>query len=67
MRASSVSSRSIGLHIGGRPAEGFESKQVGGRSGGFPVAVVRAPLVGHRSLLGKGTERITEIRYPTRS
>ena len=47
MSASSRSSRSTGLHIGGRPAEGSESEQVGGGSSGLPVAAVRAPLVGH--------------------
>ena len=67
MRASSGSSRSTGLHIGGRPAEGSESEQVGGGSGGLPIAAVRAPLVGHPPLLGKGKERISEIRYPTGS
>ena len=36
MCASSRSNRSTGLHIGGRPAEGSESRQVGGGSGGLP-------------------------------
>ena len=67
MCASSRSSRSTGLHIGGRPAEGFESEQVGSGSGGLPIAVVRAPLVGHPPLPGKGKERISEIRYLTGS
>ena len=67
MRASSRFSRSTGLHIGGGPAEGSESEQVGGGSGGLPVAAVRAPLVGHPPLPGKGKERISEIRYPTGS
>ena len=67
MRSSSGSSRSVGLHIGGRPAEGSEFEQVGGGSGGLPVAGVRAPLVGHPPLPGKGKERISEIRYPTGS
>ena len=66
MRSSSRSICSAGLHIGGRPVEGAEYEQVGGRSGGLPNAVVRAPLVGHPPLLGKGRERISEIRYPTR-
>ena len=65
MRASSGSSRSVGLHIGGRPTNGSESEQVGGGSGGLPIAAVRAPLLGHPPLLGKGKERISEIRYPT--
>ena len=67
MCASFGSSRSAGLHIGGRPAEGSESKQVGGGSGGLPIAAVRAPLVGHPPLPGEGKERISEIRYPTGS
>ena len=67
MRASSGSSRSAGLHIGGRPADGSEYEQVGGGSSGLPVAAVRAPLVGHPPLPGKGKERISELRYPTRS
>ena len=67
MRASFGSSRSAGLHIGGRPAEGSESEQVGGGFVGLLVAAVRAPLVGHPPLPGKGKERISEIRYPTRS
>ena len=67
MCASSGSSRSTGLHIGGRSVEGSESEQVGGGSGGLPIAAVRAPLVGHPPLHGKGKERISEIRYPTRS
>ena len=64
MRGSSRSIRSTGLHIGGRPAKGAESKQVGGGSGGLPSAAVRAPLVGHPLLHGKGKERISQIRYP---
>ena len=67
MHASSRSNHSAGLHIGGRPGEGSESEQVGGGSGGLPVAAVRAPLVGHPPLPGKGKERISEIRYPTGS
>ena len=67
MHASSGSSRSTGLNIEGRSVEGFESEQVGGGSGGLPVAPVRAPLVGHSPLPGKGKERISKIRYPTRS
>ena len=67
MRASSRSNRSTGLHIGGRPAEGSESEQACGGSGGAPVAAVRAPLVGHPPLAGNGKERSREIRYPTSS
>ena len=65
MRAFSGSRHSTGLHIGGRPAEGSESEQVSGGSGGLPTPTVRAPLVGHPPLSGKGKERISEIRYPT--
>ena len=50
-----------------RSAEGAESEQVGGGSGGFPSVAVKAPLVGHPPLPGKGKERINKIRYPTRS
>ena len=64
MLAYSRSNRSVGLHIGGRPAEGSKSEQVGGGSGGLPAAAVRAPLVGHPPLPDKGKERISEIRYP---
>ena len=65
MHASSRSSHYVGLHIGGRLAEGSESEQVGGGSGGLPVVAVRASQVGHPPLPGKGKERISEIRYPT--
>ena len=67
MHASSGSCRSTGLHIGGRLAEGTEFEQVGGGSGDLLVAAVRAPLVGHPPLPGKGKERVSEIRYPTGS
>ena len=67
MRAFSRSSRSTGLHIGSRLAEGSESERVGGGSSGFPVAAVKAPLVGPPPLPGKGKEVICEIRYPTGS
>ena len=67
MRASSGSSCSVGLHIEGRLVEGAEFEQVGGGSGGLPNAAIRAPLVGHPPLPGKGKERISEIRYPTGS
>ena len=67
MRGSSGSSRSTGMHIKGRLAEGSESEQVGGGSGSLPVAAVRAPLVRPPPLPRKGKERIGEIRYPTGS
>ena len=40
---------------------------MGGGSSGLPSVAVRAPLVGHPPLPGKGKERISEIRYPTGS
>ena len=58
MSASSRSSRSASLHIRGRSAEGSESEEVGGGSGGLLVPAVRAPLVGHPPLPGKGKKRI---------
>ena len=67
MRASSGSIRFVDLHIGGRPAEGAESEQVGGGSSGLPSASARAPLVGHPPLPIKGKERISKIRHSTRS
>ena len=67
MCASSGSSRSTGLHIGGKPTGGSESEHVSGGYGGLPVAGDRAPLVGHPPLPGKGKERISEIRYHTGS
>ena len=67
MRASSRSTHSVGLHIGGRHAEGFESEQVGGGSDGLPAIAVRAPLASHPPLPSKGKERIRDIRYPTGS
>ena len=54
MRASSGSIRSVGLHIGGRPAERVEFEQVGGGFGGLPSAAARAPLVGHLPLPQQG-------------
>ena len=40
---------------------------MGGGSGDLLSAAVRAPLVGHPPLPSKGKERISEIKYPTRS
>ena len=37
---------------------------MGGGFGGLPNAAVRASLVGHPPFLGKGKERISEIKYP---
>ena len=59
MCASFRSSRSAGLHIGGRLDEGSESEQVGGGSGGLPFAAVRAPLVGHPPCLVRANRGLT--------
>ena len=49
MRASSESIRSAGLHIGGKPAEGAESEQVGGGFGRIPNLTPLLPWIGARS------------------
>ena len=67
MCASFRSIHSVGLHIGGKLVEGPESEQVGCGSGGLPNAAIMALVVGHPPFLSKGKERISEIRYPTRS
>ena len=64
MRASSGSSRFVGLRIEGRLAEESESGRTGGGLGS-PVAVVAEVLpVGYLPSLGKGKGKISEIRYP---
>ena len=65
MSASSGFIRSVGLDIGDMPAEGSESEQVGGGSGGFPAASIRAPLVGHPPLPGRGKERLARSSIPS--
>ena len=57
MRASSGSSRSVGLRIEDGPAEGSESGQTGGEFG-------RVPLGGPPSPFGKGKGKVSKIRYP---
>ena len=67
MRASPGSSRSIGLRIEDRPAEGFKLGQMGGESGSSSVVVVKVPPVDHPPLPGKGKGKISEIRYSSGS
>ena len=63
MCASSGSSRSVGLRIKGRPAEDSKSGRPGSELGS-PAAVVAEVLpVGYLPSLGKGKEKISEIRY----
>ena len=64
MRASSGSSRSIGMRIKGRPAEESMSGQTGDGLGSPVVVVVGVLLVGSLPPLGKGKGKIREIRYP---
>ena len=64
MRASSGSSRSVGLRIEGRSAEEPESGRTGGGLGS-PAAMVAGVLpIGYLPLLGKDKRKISEIRYP---
>ena len=64
MRASYGSSRSIVLHIEGRPTEDSESGRLGGGLGSPTTVVVGVLPVGYLPLLDKGKEKISEIRYP---
>ena len=63
MRASSGSSRSIGLPIKGRQAEDSESARPGGGLGSSTVVAVEVLPVGYLPPLGKGKEKISKIRY----
>ena len=64
MRASSGSSRFIGLRIEGRPAEESESGRTSGRLGS-PAAVVAGVFpIGYLPFPDKGKGKISEIRYP---
>ena len=63
MRASFGSSRSVGLHIKGRPAEDSESLRLGGGLESPAVLVAKVLPVGYLPPLGKGKENISEIRY----
>ena len=64
IRASHGSSRSVGLHIEGRPAEEPESGKTSGRFGGPAIVVTGVLPVGYLPPLGKGKGKISEIRYP---
>ena len=65
MRTSFGPNRSSGLHIGGRPAEEYESRWTGGGSGSLAVVIYRVPSADHPSPSGKGKGKISEIRYPS--
>ena len=64
MRASSGSSRFVGLRIEGRPDEESESGRAGDGLGNPTVVVAGVLPVDYLSLLGKGKGKISEIRYP---
>ena len=64
IRASSGSSRSVGLHIEGRPAEDSELAQPGGGPSSPAAMFARVLPVGYLPPPGKGKEKISEIRYP---
>ena len=64
MRASSGSSRSVGMRIKGRPAEDSKLERPSGGPGSPTVVVVGVHPVGYLSSPGKGKEKISEIRYP---
>ena len=63
MCASLGSSRSTGLRIKDKPAEGFELGQMGSESGSSSIVVVKVPPMDHPPLPGKGKGKISEIRY----
>ena len=64
MRASSGSSRSIGLRIEGRSIEDSKSALPDDELGSLAVVVAGVLLVGYLPSPGKGKEKISEIRYP---
>ena len=64
MRASSRSSRSIGLRIEGRSTEESVSGQTGGGLGGPTAVVIGVLPVGYLPSPDKGKGKIREIRYP---
>ena len=64
MRASSGSSRSVGLRIEGRLAEQPESGKTGGGLGGPAAVVARVLPVGYLPPPGKCKGKINEISYP---
>ena len=63
MRASSRSSRSVGMRLEGRPAEEPESGQTGGELCSPVVVVAGVLLVGYLPSPGKGNGKISQIRY----
>ena len=67
MCTSSRPNHSLGLRIGGRPAEESESRWTGSGSNSRAALVDRAPLADHPSSSGKGKGKISEIRYPSGS
>ena len=64
MRASSGSSRPVGLRIEGRSVEECESGRTGGRFGSPAVVVARVLPIGYLPPLSKGKGKISEIKYP---
>ena len=64
MRASSGSSRSVGLRIEGRSIEDSKSVLPDDKLGSPAVVVAGVLLVGYLPPPGKGKEKISEIRYP---
>ena len=64
MRASSGSSRFVGMRIKGRSAEDFESGRPGGGLSSPTVMVSGVLLVSYLPPPRKGKEKISEIRYP---
>ena len=64
IRASSRSSRSVGLRIKGRPAEDSESGRLGGRLDSPTVVVAIVLPIGYLPSPSKDKEKISEIRHP---
>ena len=67
MRTSSRPNRSFGLRIGGKPVEESKSRRTGSGSSSRAAVVDRAPPTDHPFPSGKGTGKISEIRYPSGS
>ena len=63
MRASSRSSRSVSLHIEGRPAKDSKSARPSGELSSPAVVVARVIPMGYLPPPCKGKEKISEIRY----
>ena len=64
MRTSFGPNRSSGMRIGGSSTDGPDLGQTGEGSGCPVIAVDRVPLAGPPSPLGKGKNKVSEIRYP---